>query len=99
MSSLNTKNKIQQDWHPWDIKAALGKKGYSLAKIAREYGYASTSPNKALYRPWAAIEQIIASIIGVKAWKIWPSRYGANKKHLKSRYTITLPKRKKVCNG
>ena len=87
MTKQSQPPKFLEDWHPWDIKAALGKKGYSLAKIARENGYQSTSPNQALYRPWAAMERIIAAIIGKKAWEIWPSRYDNNHQPLLHRKT------------
>lgn len=66
---------IARDWHNWDIRAALGKKGYTLAKVARDNGYARTSPNEALRKPWPAMERIIADIIGVQPWEIWPTRY------------------------
>ncbi|MDD2468710.1 MAG: helix-turn-helix domain-containing protein [Desulfobulbus sp.] len=63
------------DWHPWDIRAALGKKGYSLTRVAVENGYCRTSPQDALRKPWPAMGRIIANIIGKEPWEIWPSRY------------------------
>lgn len=90
---------FKKDWHPWDIKTALAKKGYSLAGIAREYGYASTSPNQALYRPWAAMEQIIADIIGVAPSSIWPSRYDDKGFPLVSRISMRIPEHKRDCNA
>lgn len=69
------KTKPVKDWHPWDIKAALGKKGYSLTRVARESGYSKTSPFDALRKPWPAMERIIADFIGKEPWEIWPSRY------------------------
>lgn len=72
-------DKKNQDWHPADIKAALAKQGYSFAKIAREKGYASTSPNTVLSRPWKIMEKIVSEIIGVPPEKIWPSRYAKEK--------------------
>ena len=72
------------DWHPADVKAALDKKKWSFARIAREYGYAPKAPNKVLYKPWSQVEQIVAKILGVKAAEIWPSRYDRRGRPLKS---------------
>lgn len=71
------------DWHPWDIKAALGKKGYSLVRVARENGYAKTSPSEVLRKPWPAMEDLIANAIGVEPWEIWPSRYDKSNQPLR----------------
>lgn len=65
------------DWHPADIKAALAKKGYTFARIAREHGYCSNSPNSVLWVGWKPMERIVADIVGVQPEEIWPSRYGA----------------------
>jgi len=73
----------KKDWHPWDIKAALGKKGYSFVRIARENGYARTATNDVLRRPWPRMEGIIADILGVEPWDIWPSRYDDNNEPLR----------------
>ena len=69
------KVKMPEPWHPADIKAALAKKGWTFAMIAREYGYPQTSPNVVLKRTWAAMERIVADIIGVDPKVIWPDRY------------------------
>jgi len=63
------------DWHPWDVKAALGKKGYTLTRVAVENGYKKSSPYDVLRKQWPAMERIFADIIGVEPWEIWPSRY------------------------
>lgn len=72
------KQTASTDWHPADIKAALAKKGYTFARIARENGYCSRSPNTVLWRGWKPMERIVADIIGVPPERIWPSRYGAD---------------------
>jgi len=88
------------DWHSADIKAALNKKGWSFARIAREYGYAVNSPNQVLRSQWASMEEIITRIIGVRPWQIWPSRYNQNGEPLKSKYNIVrVPERLMVRNG
>lgn len=63
------------DWHPADIKAALEKRGTSLAAIGRELGYAATSPYDVLRRRWIAMEQAVGAKLGVHPATIWPSRY------------------------
>ena len=77
----------KKDWETWDIRAALGKKGYTLSKLARENGLSRTSPSQAFRRPWARMEQLIAEKIGVSPAEIWPSRYrqGAPKRDAKKR--------------
>ncbi|MGE4402126.1 MAG: transcriptional regulator [Desulfobulbus sp.] len=65
------------DWHIWDIKAALGKKGYTITRVALENGYKRASAYDVLRKRWPAMERIFADIIGVKPWEIWPSRYDA----------------------
>lgn len=67
------------DWHPADVKAALAKRGYTFARIAREHGYRDNSPSAVLRRPWAPVEKIVARIIGVKPEVIWPTRYTAGR--------------------
>ena len=67
-----------KDWHPADIKAAMAKKGYTFARIAREHGYVSNAPNSVLRKPWTQVQAIVAGIIGEPASVIWPSRYDAS---------------------
>lgn len=73
-----------EDWHPADIKAALAKKSYTFARLARENDYVENSPNMVLKKPWAQIEKIISRIIGIPAAEIWPSRYDRRGRPLRS---------------
>lgn len=73
-----------KDWHPADIKAALAKKSYTFARIAREHGYVENSPNMVLHKPWSQVEEIVAKIIGINASTIWPSRYDRRGRPLRS---------------
>jgi Ner family transcriptional regulator len=79
------KKQARTDWHPADIKASLAKKGYTFARIARENGYVSNSPNSVLNKAWSHMERIVAEVIGVKAAAIWPSRYDRHDRPLKER--------------
>lgn len=75
-----------RDWHPADIKAALAKRGYTFARIARENGYTNpTTPNNVLRRPFRPIEEIVAGLLGKHPKDIWPSRYDENgrSKHIR----------------
>ena len=74
-----------QDWHPADIKAALSTKGWTLGSIAREFGYARTSPPVVLRRPWLRMEAILAQLLGVNPWDIWPSRYNEESEGIRRR--------------
>ena len=78
-------SQVINDWHPADIKAALAKRNYTFARIAREHGYVTNSPNMVLHRRWAKVENIISHIIGVPAAIIWPSRYDSNGRPLGAR--------------
>jgi Ner family transcriptional regulator len=82
MTPLNERS-ISQDWNPWDIKAALGKKGYTLTRVALENGFCRTSPSESFRKPWPKMERIIADVIGMEPWDIWPSRYDDNHKPLR----------------
>lgn len=72
------KNSLPQDWHRADIKAALEKRGTSMARLSREHGYAPGSLRMVLALPWPKVEAILARAIGVLPQTIWPSRYRAD---------------------
>lgn len=55
------------------MKAALEKRGLSLRKLAHAHGYSHFQ--RVLTSPWLAAELIVAEALGIKAEKIWPSRY------------------------
>ncbi|MEC4727242.1 helix-turn-helix domain-containing protein [Shewanella sp. D64] len=63
------------DWHNADIKAALEKKGLSLAGLARMYKISPTGLRTTLVRRYRRGEKIIAKHVGVPPEVIWPSRY------------------------
>ncbi len=77
MLNLDTRKKPakEADWHRADIKAALEKRGLSLAKLARTNGYDRSSTSLALVLPWPKMERLIANAIGVSPQHIWPTRY------------------------
>jgi len=76
MTASAVKKPVDQDWHPADIKAALHKKGITLAGIAKAYGLNdSTSLSSTFARSYPLNEKRIADAIGVHPMVIWPSRY------------------------
>ena len=88
--------KKKSDWHSADIKAALAKKGYSLARLARENGYADTSPSNAFRQSWPAMEKIMAAVIGIPPQEIWPSRYNSDGTPYR---TVRLARVRRARNG
>lgn len=79
MTTTTAKKPVAQDWHPADIKAALHKKGITLAGIAKAYGLNdSTSLSSTFSRSYPLNERRIADAIGVHPMVIWPSRYNAD---------------------
>ncbi|MBA4381794.1 MAG: transcriptional regulator [Sideroxydans sp.] len=76
MTTSNAKKPVAQDWHPADIKAALHKRGITLAGIAQAYGMNSSSSLSSTFtRSYPLNEKRIADAIGVHPMVIWPSRY------------------------
>ena len=64
-----------QDWHPADIVAALRKQGWSLRRLSAAQGLHPQTLTAALARPYPKGELVIATTLGMKPEKIWPSRY------------------------
>lgn len=76
MTTTTAKKPVNQDWHPADIKAALHKKGITLAAIAEAYGMTSSSSLSSTFtRSYPLNEKRIADAVGVHPMEIWPSRY------------------------
>lgn len=72
---MNIEQKINLDWHPADIIAALKKRGTTLAAVSRKSGLASSTLANALARPWPKGELLIAAELDCDPAVIWPSRY------------------------
>lgn len=67
---------LQTDWHPEDIKAAIRKKGVSMAELARANGYEKPRTfSNVLRAPYPKVQKIIADFLAIPAEEIWPSRY------------------------
>lgn len=66
------------DWHPEDIKAAVRKKGTTLAELARAAGLQDRACNHALRYPHFWGEMAIAECLSLSPRQIWPSRFTEN---------------------
>lgn len=76
MTTRPAKKASREDWHPADIKAALHKRGITLAGIAKAHGLRdSTSLSSCFVRSYPANEKRIADALGLHPKEIWPSRY------------------------
>lgn len=79
MATNPAKKPVAQDWHPADVKAALHKKGITLAALAEAYGLNSSSTLSSVFtRSYPLNEKRIADAIGVHPKVIWPTRYHAD---------------------
>lgn len=79
MATNAAKKTSPEDWHPADIKAALHKKGITLAGLAQAHGMTSSSTLSSTFvRSYPLNEKRIADAIGVHPKVIWPSRYNAD---------------------
>ena len=71
-----TKDRSNSDMHPADIRAAIAKKGTTLAELSRHHGYVSATPfYNALRMPYPKIERIIADFLDTTPDTLWPTRY------------------------
>lgn len=76
MTTSTAKKANREDWHPADIKAALHKRGITLAGIAKAYGLTdSTSLSSTFTRSYPINERRIAAALGLHPKVLWPSRY------------------------
>lgn len=63
------------DWHWEDVKAALRKRGVTIADLERRHGYAPKSLYQLKNRRWPKAQALIAAALGIDPWGVWPSRY------------------------
>lgn len=75
MNNVQESQKNTHDWHRADIVAALHKKGWSVARLARAHGLSPSTLRSALDKPYPKSERLIAEAIGVEPEAIWPERF------------------------
>lgn len=66
---------MKTEWHRADIKAAVEKKGKTLAQLALDAGLEDWACRHALGRRHRPGELAIAALIGVPVWELWPGRW------------------------
>lgn len=64
-----------RDWHREDLKAAVRKRGTTIAALASRHGIKPSALLRTLVVPRESGERIISDFIGVPPQRIWPSRY------------------------
>lgn len=79
-------NQQKTGWHPEDIKAAIRKKGGSLADFSVNYGLSESGLSKALKTPNKAAELAISRLLNVGLHELWPERWTADGKRIYPRY-------------
>lgn len=77
MNHVLDNQKNTHDWHRADVIAALHKKGWSVASLAREHKLGESTIRSALDKPYPKSERLIAQAIGVAPAEIWPERFAA----------------------
>lgn len=70
--------------HREDIKAAIRKKGSTLADISRKAGLNERTGANSLFRPIPRINRAIADFLGVTLHDLWPRWYDQNGERIKS---------------
>lgn len=76
----------KSDWHPEDIKAAIRKRGGTVAQLARDSGVSKQALGQCIERRASEHgDQIIAHFLGLKPHQIWPSRYTAKGQRIRFR--------------
>ncbi|MDO4897086.1 MAG: helix-turn-helix domain-containing protein [Moraxella sp.] len=86
MMNVPTPQKNTHDWHRADVVAALHKKGWSIASLAKAHGLSPSTLRSALEKSYPKSEKIIADAIGVAPEEIWAER------HAKRNFTPILHK-------
>ena len=75
MNHVQDNQKKPHDWHRADVIAALHKRGWSIAALAREHKLGESTVRSALDKPYPKSERLIAEAIGVAPEAIWPERF------------------------
>lgn len=73
-------------WHPEDIKAAIRKRGVSLAELCEQMNVPKHSASKALAEPFTQGEVAIAKYLDVPVQLLFPTRWTVDKKRVRPRY-------------
>lgn len=77
MMHVQTNQKNTHDWHRADVIAALHKRGWSVASLAKAHGLGVSTLRSALDKPYPKSERLLADAIGIAPEEIWPERFAA----------------------
>lgn len=77
MNHVLDNQKNTHDWHRADVIAALHKKGWSVAAVAKANKLSESTLRSALDKPYPKSERLIAQAIGIAPEEIWPERFAA----------------------
>ncbi|AOY43436.1 hypothetical protein AOT82_1057 [Psychrobacter sp. AntiMn-1] len=73
-------------WHPEDIKAAIRKRGVTLAELCTQMGVPKSSASKALAEPFTQGELAIAQYLDVPVQLLFPTRWTLGQERVRPRY-------------
>lgn len=82
--------KQPQKWHPEDIKAAVRKKGETLASLARKKELSDSCTRNALRVPLPSGERAISEFLGIPLFELWPDRWTQKGERIRPRYAHKL---------
>ena len=67
---------IDRDWDNWDVRRALGKRGLSMADLARQNNIAPSTLREVFRKiGYHKGERIVADALDMTPEQIWPSRH------------------------
>lgn len=73
-------------WHKQDIKAAIYKRGYTMAQLARENQLSESTVRDALNRPITSGELVISRFLNIPLHELWSMRWTNNGQRIRPRY-------------
>jgi Ner family transcriptional regulator len=76
------------------IKLHLELKGLTFGKLARIHGIDKTCFTKVKTHPMPKNERIIADLLGLEPWELWPDRYDPD--HNPNRFSSRYPAHKLI---
>jgi Ner family transcriptional regulator len=70
----------------WLLKSALSTRSLSIDGLGRMHGMTGPSLCIAFYRPFPKAERIIADVLNLEPWDLWPERYSDGKPNRRNRW-------------
>lgn len=81
-----THNPSEQIWDRYAIKAAICRKGGSLAALARDHQMPESSIRSALIKPSLEAELVISKFLEKPLFELFPERWTKDNKRIYPRY-------------